>query len=68
MDRFDLEQAITQCFQTSEDIDLLFEKASSGEVDADKFADTLLGIKRLNDLRCQKAFDVMENMIKNGQM
>jgi hypothetical protein len=68
MNRFDLEQAITQCFQTSEDIDLLCEKILNSGVSPDEIADTLLGIKKLNDLRCEKAFYIMEDMIANGQM
>ena len=68
MNRFELEQAITQCFQTSEDLDLLFEKVLSDDLDRNDFADIVLGIKKLNDLRCQKAFDIMEYMISNDQM
>ncbi len=56
---YDLETAITNCFTTSDDLDLLLEHVmETEELDRDKLANALLGLKELNDLRCQKATDV----------
>lgn len=63
--RFDLEQQIQQCWNTKEDIDLLYESVLEDEFDKDKIANALLGISHLHELRSQKLFRSFEEMIKN---
>lgn len=62
---FDLEQAITNCFTIGDDLALLVEHVlSAEELDRDKLANALIGLKELNELRCQKAFDEYEHMLE----
>ena len=61
---FDLEQAIMACHTTSDDLDLLVEHVlESRDLDRDQLSNALLGLKELNDLRCQKAFATYERML-----
>jgi hypothetical protein len=61
---FDLEQAIMTCNTTSDDLDLLVEHVlEARDLDRDQLSNALLGLKELNDLRCQKAFAMYERMI-----
>lgn len=66
MDRFDLELAINDCFSTNSDLDLLCENILDGDFDKDFIVNTLLGIKNLNEMRCQKVFDTFEKMLYEG--
>jgi hypothetical protein len=68
MDRFDFEQQIQQCWNTKEDIDLLYQEVLEGESDFEKIANTLLGISALHDLRCKKLFENFENLIQDGSL
>ena len=55
----DLEQAIMQCWQTSDDLDLFFRYHGDAPnpMTEDEVANTLLGIKMLNDMRIWNAQD-----------
>jgi len=68
MDRFTLETAITACFNTSEDLKLVTERVLEGNTTPDMLANTLIGIHELHELRCQRAFDIFETLIKNGKI
>jgi hypothetical protein len=67
-DRFDLEAALTACWNTKEDIDLLCEEALEGESTPEDFANALLGLSRLHDMRCAKAFRIFEELVASGKM
>ena len=56
----DLEQAIMQCWQTSDDLELFFRYHcdAPNPMTEDEVANTLLGIKLLNDMRIWNAQDV----------
>jgi hypothetical protein len=56
----DLEQAIMQCWQTSDDLELFFRYHCDAPtpMSDDEVANTLLGIKLLNDMRIWNAQDV----------
>ena len=68
-DRFDLEQSIMACSATADDIDLLVtEVLEAPELDRDKLANTLIGIKELTELRCNKTFSIFEHLISTRQL
>jgi hypothetical protein len=56
----DLEQAIMQCWQTSEDLELFFRYHGDAPkpMTEDEVANGLLGIKLLNDMRVWNAQDM----------
>jgi hypothetical protein len=64
MDRFDLEEAIMACWSTAEDISLLVEKST--ELSDDELLNGLVGLKSLHNLRCEKAFNILEELIAYG--
>ena len=68
MDRFELEQQIQQCWNTKEDMDLLYQEVLEGESDFEKIANTLLGISALHDLRCKRLFETFEYLIDDQQI
>lgn len=65
-DRFDLEQAIMNCWHTSDDIELIIPQLLEGELDTDDVANLLLGIKELHNLRARQAMDILEQMVCDG--
>ena len=66
--RFDLEAALTACWNTKEDIDLLYEEVLEGESALEDIANALLGLSRLHDMRCSKAFRIFEELIASGKI
>jgi len=57
--KIDLESAIMLAWQTSDDIELLFQHYGDHPtpMTEDEVLNTLLGIKTLHDLRCEKLMD-----------
>lgn len=72
MDRFDLEQAIMDCYRVSDDLDLMLEEIFDGSIDAtfncDSVHNALLGIKELHERRCQKLMNVFEQLLRDGKI
>lgn len=68
MDRFDLEQAIMSCWNTADDIRLLSEAVIEQELSKDDINNTLTGIEQIHQLRCQKAFDIFEELVGKNDM
>lgn len=68
MDRFDLEQAIMSCWNTADDIRLLSEAVLENEISPDEISNTLNGVEQMHQLRCQKVFDIFEELIKKGDI
>jgi hypothetical protein len=68
--RFDLEQAITQLWSSSEDVRLIFEQFYEYHEDRtiDELAHALLGVEQLIKMRGQQVFDIFEVMVKNGKI
>jgi len=66
--RFDLEAALAACWNTKEDIDLLYEEALEGESTPEDLANALLGLSRLHEMRCAKAFRIFEELIASGKI
>lgn len=67
-DRFELEQAITNCWNTVDDIDLLVENVIEEGLDEDQIANALIGLRQLHHMRVKKAFDIFEALIKSGDI
>jgi len=68
MTRFELEQAIMSCWNTGEDLKLLSNKVLEGDITDDDIANTLIGIERLHDMRCERVFEIFEELIRNGDL
>lgn len=68
MDRFELEDAIMACWQTSDDLKLVTQHVLEGADDKDKLANALIGIQELHNLRCQRVFDIFETLITTGEI
>lgn len=66
MDRFELEEAIIACFNTTADLKLLAGRVFDGETTPDMLANTLIGIQELHELRCQKVWDIFSTLIERG--
>ena len=70
-DRFDLEAALMNAWNTSEDIDLIYHNTDSLKLnakDCDTLQNQLLGLKYMNDLRMSKVWNVFEELIKEGEI
>jgi hypothetical protein len=65
-DRFELEDAISACFNTTADLKLVTGRVLDGETTPDMLANTLIGIQELHDLRCQRVFDIFEALVERG--
>jgi hypothetical protein len=65
MNRFDLEQAIMACWNTSDDVKVLSENILDGEkMTNDEISNTLIGIEHLHNLRMDRLFSIFEEMIR----
>ncbi len=64
-DRFDLEFAITECYNTADDLKLLAEEIMECELDRDRIFNIIIGIEELTRLRCDKAFKVLEELVRD---
>lgn len=69
-DRFDLEQAIMVAWGTTEDIKLVWEYYYDGKepMTPDELANVLLGLQNLHHLRCQKMWDIFEQLIREKKL
>lgn len=66
--RFGLEEAITACWGTKEDLELVYEEALEGDSSKEDIANALLGLVKLHDLRCQRTFRIFEELIRSGKI
>jgi hypothetical protein len=69
-DRFDLENAIMQCWALTDDLDLIIEdvwEGSTEEPDIDEIGNALIGLQRLHALRMNKLFNVFSELVETGQ-
>lgn len=66
--RFDLEDAISACWNTSADIELLAEHVGEQESTDDSVLNILQGIKELHELRCQRVFDIFSALIASRKI
>jgi hypothetical protein len=68
MTRFDLEQAIMSCWNTCEDIKLVSSKVLEGDLSSDEISNALIGIEQLHELRCDRVFEIFEELIRRGYL
>jgi hypothetical protein len=68
-DRFDLEQAIMQCWALTDDLELVVNDLLDGpeEPDIDEISNALIGLQRLHTLRMNKLFNVFSELVETGQ-
>jgi len=64
-DRFDLEQLIYKAWQTKEDVDLVLKRQLDGPkpMSEDEFANVMIGISALHDMRMQELWDCFEFLV-----
>lgn len=69
MNRFTLEQAIMNAWQTADDLDLLIERVLEDEnMTMDEIANALTGISQLHNMRAKKVFRIFEQLIESGDI
>ncbi len=68
MNRFELEDAMSNLYQTGEEIDTIIYAIGDCPIKhtEDQILNMLIGIKQLHDTRYQKMWDVFEQLIQNG--
>ena len=68
MNRFELEDAMSNLHQLGEDIDTIIYAIGDCPIKhtEDQLLNMLIGIKQLHDTRYQKMWDVFEQLIKEG--
>jgi len=66
---FDLENAIYQAWQTSDDLELFFKHHGDAPkpMTEDEVANTLLGLKQLHDMRCEALMDMFCRVFELNQ-
>ena len=68
MDRFDLEEAISEVFTTNEELEVLVYRIGDSPVTPteDELLNMLMGIQELNKVRYEKLWNTFETLIANG--
>lgn len=67
-DRFDLEKNIMQCWNVTDDINLLYENVMEKDLTTDQVANTLLGMKQLYEMKFNKLWDNFEKLVAEGNI
>lgn len=67
-DKFDLEQHIMKCWNITDDIDVLLKAVCDDEIDTDKIANILLGMKQLYEFKFNALFDSFEDLVKEKKI
>jgi len=70
MDRFDLEEAVSQMDQLSTDIDTVIYAVGDAPKPAteDELLNMLIGLKQLHQVRYQKMWSIFEELIENKKL
>jgi len=68
MNRFELEDAMSDLHQIGEDIETIIYAIGDSPIKhtEDQLLNMLIGMKQLHDTRYQKMWDIFEQLIKNG--
>ena len=68
MDRFDLEEALSALYNTSDDIDTILHAYMDAPIrpTEDEMSNMLIGAKALHNARYQKMWEIFETLIKQG--
>lgn len=67
MTRFDLEEAMLDCWGFKEDLGTLLN-ATDDNLSADELQNVLIGLRSLYDMKFQHMWNIFETMIKNGEI
>lgn len=67
-DRFELENAIMNAWNTADDIELLADAVLNEELTTDEIANALIGLKQLHSMRAKKAFGIFESLTESGDI
>lgn len=59
-----MEENIMACWQVEQELDILFEYVMEGDLDRDRIANIVLGMKELSNLRFDKLFNNFERAVK----
>lgn len=65
-DRFDLEQGIMQCWNVTDDIQLLLDKWD--QLDEDGKLNFLIGLKQMYHLKFERCFEHFENCVHSRKL
>ena len=68
MNRFDLEDAMSQLYGVGDDIDIVLHSYMDAKIrpTEDQMANMLIGIKELHNARYQKMWQIFEELIQNN--
>jgi hypothetical protein len=67
-DRFDLEQNIMQCWNVTDDIDLLYKNVMEKNPSTDEIANFLLGLKTIYHSKFEELFDNFGALVEEGKI
>ena len=70
MNRFDLEDAMSDLHQIGEDIETIIYAIGDSPVKhtEDQLLNMLIGMKQMHETRYQKMWNIFESLIKNGKI
>lgn len=63
MDRFNLEGAIMECWNTKDDLLLVWEGVEKEGFDPDRTVNAVVGLSEIHDLRCKRLWEAFEGMV-----
>jgi len=69
-DRFKLEECITSLYQINEDLESMLHQEIDTEegLTEDQKMNIVIGMMELHKIRCDATFEVMEQLIKQGDL
>ena len=67
-DRFDFEQEIMNCWNVTNDIELLIKRLDEHKINSDDLKTYLSGLKTIYDVKFNQLFDTFEYLIKQGNI
>lgn len=66
INRFELEQQILKCWNTSDDIEAIYRRVVDYGLSGDELTNALLGVMSLHTIRSQDLFEIFEKMVGEG--
>lgn len=67
MDKLNMEQAIASCLNTADEIRMLSEAIVGQKLSKLQISDALIGIEQTHQMRCKKAFDILEGNVSKSR-
>lgn len=68
MDRFNLESKIMECWNTKDDLMLVWEGVEKEGFDPDRVTNALVGLSEIHDLRCNRLWEAFEDLVHSGHV